>query len=205
MSSLSLVGLLVALFGVPSGSVAFLAAPGAVATWLVHPLWATTALRARRRKRKDATLWFWWLGLACAPMCLGLGAATAWLDDERWSLTYGLVVLWGWAGAIAHGMLTRIVPFLVWLHRCAPLVGRARVPSAKELLPDRSVAVGFGLHLLGLLCGVTACWVGSGVAWRTFGLSLIFAGAWLGWVLTRALSRGKAKGPSVPAALSPRG
>lgn len=190
LASLSLVGLLVALVGVPSGTVAWLALPGAVAAWLLHPAWAVRALRARKRRRRDATLWFWWLGLASAPACLLLGAAAAWLDDERWALTYGLVVLWGWAGAIVHGMLTRIVPFLVWLHRCAPLVGRVRVPSAKELLPDRSVAVGFALHLAALLAGLGACWVGTALAWRAFGSGLFATGAWLLVILVRARFRG---------------
>ena len=204
LSALSLVGLLVALAGVPAGSVPVLALPGAVATWVLQPAWAVKALRARKRRRRDATLWFWWLGLSSAPVCLVLGGATAWLDDERWALTYGVVVLWGWAGAIAHGMLTRIVPFLVWLHRCAPLVGRVKVPTVKELLPDRAVALGFWLHGAGLVAGVVACWVGTGVAWRVFGLALLSTGGWLGWVLTRARLRGTVTSPGAPSAPSTR-
>lgn len=191
--ALTLLGLGVALFGVPAGTVAFLAVPGALAVWGLQPAWALGALRARKRKRSDPTLWFWWLGLGAAPACLLLGAATAWLDDERWPLLYGLAVLWGWAGAVAHGMLTRIVPFLVWLHRCAPLIGKARMPSAKELLPDREVAVSFALHVLALAVGVAAVLLRTALAWRGFGAALLATGAWLGWVLSSALRRAKPK------------
>jgi len=191
--ALTLLGLGVALFGVPPGTVAFLAAPGALAVWGLQPGWALVAMRARKRKRKDPTLWFWWLGMGLAPACLLLGAATAWLDDERWPLLYGLVVLWGWAGAVVHGMLLRIVPFLVWLHRCAPLIGKARMPSAKELLPDAEVTVGFALHVLTLAVGLAAVLLRTALAWRTFGAALLVTGAWLGWVLTSAIRRAKPK------------
>lgn len=191
--ALTLLGLAVALFGVPPGTVAFLAVPGALAVWGLHPAWALGALRARKRRRRDPTLWFWWLGLGAAPACLLLGAATAWLDDGRWPLLYGLAVLWGWAGAVVHGMLTRIVPFLVWLHRCAPLIGKARMPTAKELLPDREVTVSFALHALTLAVGVGAVLAGTALAWRVFGAALLVTGAWLGWELTSAIRRAKPK------------
>lgn len=191
--SLALLGL--AVFGVPLPPVALLALPGALAVWLVHPLWALSALRARKRRRRDATLWFWWLGLGAAPLCLALAVATASREDPRWPLAYGLVVLWGWAGAIAHGMLARIVPFLVWLHWCAPRVGQGNVPSAKELLPDREVAVGFGLHVLALALGLVAVASAEGLAWRAFGVALAATGAALLRGMVVAIGRGRPPAP----------
>ncbi len=46
---------------------------------------------------------------------LGCGSQTPWPYDAY--------------PPIVHGMLTRIVPFLVWLHRFAPRIGEIRVPS----------------------------------------------------------------------------
>lgn len=170
--------------------VPLLALPGALAVWLVHPIWALRALRKRKRRRPDATLSFWWLGLSAAPVCLVLGAASAWRDDPRWPLLYGLVVLWGWAGAIAHGMLMRIVPFLAWLHWCAPRLGKAaHVPSAKELLPDREVRVGLALHVLTLALGAAAVVTGEGSAWRALGIGLLATGAALLRSMLAALLR----------------
>lgn len=180
--------------------VVLLALPGALAVWLVHPIWALIALRARKRKRRDATLWFWWLGMGVAPACSVLAGLTAWLDDPRLALLYGLCVLWGWAGAIAHGMLARIVPFLVWLHWCAPRVGREPVPSAKELLPDREVAVGFGLHVVTLALGAVAVLSGDALGWRAFGGGLLCTGAVLFVGLARAVARGRARPPTLGAA-----
>jgi hypothetical protein len=53
-------------------------------------------------------------------------------------------------------MLTRIVPFLVWMNRFAPRVGQVPVPSARKLLPDHRVRIGFALHEASVLLGATA-------------------------------------------------
>jgi hypothetical protein len=186
----TLLGLVIALLGlVPAAFVPVLVAPGAVAVWGVQPAWALSALNARKRKRRDATLWLWWVAMAMAPLCLVLGALTAWTSLEWVSPLYGLLVLWGWAGALVHGMLMRIVPFLVWLHWCAPRVGQPGVPSARELLPDRLVSVGAALHLLALCCGAVAVTSGH---WPAFGVTLASTGAWLLFALVTTVRRGRA-------------
>lgn len=190
--AVSLVGLVVAVLGaVPHAMVPWLAAPAAVAVWLVQPAWAVRALRARKRKRKDATLWLWWLSLGVAPVCLVLGAVAAWTSVDVAPRLYGFVVLWGWAGAVVHAMLTRIVPFLVWLHWCAPRVGQPGVPSARELLPDRWVSGGAVAHGVTLLFGVAAVLSGHALAWRALGLGLLVTGAWLIAMLVVTLRRGR--------------
>lgn len=169
-----------------------LALPGALAVWAIEPAWALSALRARKRKRRDATLWFWWLGLGTAPLCLVLGAAAVALEAPRVTLALGLAVLWGWSGAIVHGMLLRIVPFLVWLHWCAPRIGQADVPSAKELLPDREVSLGFALHALTLALGLLAIASGHALAWQALGVGLVATGLWLLTAIVLTLRRGRA-------------
>jgi hypothetical protein len=74
---------------------------------------------------------------------------------------------------IVHGMLTRIVPFLVWFHRFAPLVGKVPVPSVKGLLPDRWTRVGFALHVAGLVAGAAAILSRDAILARLAGLLLL--------------------------------
>ena len=95
----------------------------------------------------------------------------------------------GWAGAVVHGMLTRIVPFLVWFHRCAPHVGKIPIPSTRELMPDRAVAFGFWLHLLALFVGASAIATGSPWPWRAFGALLLVTGLHLLARIALALAR----------------
>jgi hypothetical protein len=88
---------------------------------------------------------------------------------------------------IMHGMLTRIVPFLVWLHRFAPLVGKISVPSVKKLHPDALTRFGFALHLGSLLLGVAAIFTASDPLCRLTGLSLIATAASIAYLLLHVL------------------
>ncbi len=157
--------------------VAVAAAPGILAVWVLHPALSAWSLSKRRRKRVDGSLYFWQAGLVMAPLTALAAAAAWWLDAPHWDVLFGWLALWGWAGMIMHGMLTRIVPFLVWLHRFAPQIGQIRVPSIKELHPDALARRGFALHLGSLLLGVAAILTASDFLCRLTGLSLILTAA----------------------------
>ncbi|MCK6545095.1 hypothetical protein L6R52_04450 [Myxococcota bacterium] len=147
--------------------------PGAIAVWVVHPATTLRALAARRRKRRDPSVWFWTLSMALAPIVLVLDALAMWTDEPVFGPLFAFVALWGWAGAVVHGMTTRIVPFLVWLHRCSKWVGlRPNIPSARELYPDRHAALGFFAHVATLVLGVAAIALDLSITWRLLGAGL---------------------------------
>ena len=62
----------------------------------------------------------------------------------------------GWAGLVTHGMLARIVPFLVWFHRFSPLLGKVPVPTMRELLPEKRLKPALALHGATVLAGLLA-------------------------------------------------
>lgn len=135
---------------------AALAAPAAAGAWLVHPVLIWRTIGTRTRKRPDPSLRAWQAGVLVAPL-VALVALTAQLSAApRWDLLLVWLAIWGWAGVIMHGMLTRIVPFLVWYHRWSPLVGKVRVPSMKSLLPTKLAQAGLIVHGLSVLAGVVA-------------------------------------------------
>jgi hypothetical protein len=163
------------------------ALPGSFAVWLLHPSVSAWSLSKRRRKRIDGSLLFWQAGLAMAPLT-ALTAVIAWSTDApRWDVLFGWLALWGWVGMIMHGMLTRIVPFLVWLHRFAPCVGKISVPSVKKLHSDALTRFGFALHLGSLLLGVAAILTASDPLCRLTGLSLIATAASIAYLLLHVL------------------
>jgi len=167
--------------------VAAAAAPGILAVWVLHPAVSAWSLSKRRRKRVDGSLYFWQAGLLLAPLT-ALAALAAWsLEAPHWDILFGWLALWGWVGMIMHGMLTRIVPFLVWLHRFAPLVGKMQVPSIKKLHPDALTQRGFALHLCSLLLGVVAILTRSDLLSRLTGLSLILTAASIAHLLIHVL------------------
>ncbi len=182
---------LVSMLDVPGWGVFVAAAPAAVAVWLVQPAWVARALRGRKRRRRDATLYGWWGSIIVSPLCFGVGAIAAWTTHPTPPIVWGLLVLWGQAGLLVHAMLTRIVPFLVYLHLSAPLVLTHRMRSAKELLRDREVSLGAGLHVFSLVVGVIAAAEGSVTLWRVFGGALSSVAGFLAYELIVAWKRGR--------------
>lgn len=170
---------------VGSGTALVAAAPLAVAVWGIAPAALLHGL-VRRKRSADGSVRFWFAAL---PVALALGplAVAAWaLPDPRWGLAFGWLAVWGWAGTIVHGMLTRIVPFLTWFHRFSPLLGQRRVPAMRALYPDTRVRAGLVLHAGTTIAGLVA--VVTGVVWPA-GVGLLATGGWLGWHLVATLSR----------------
>jgi len=173
----------------PGAWAALGAAPAALAVWGVQPVGVLLSLRRRRRRRVDPSFRFWQGAMAVALLALPAALAAAWLPDPRAPLLLGWLVLWGWAAQVIHGMLTRIVPFLVWWHRFSPLIGRAQVPSMRSLYPRRVVLGGLAAHVVTLALGAAAILSGSDLAARATGVGVVATGLVLGVALARTLAR----------------
>lgn len=169
-------------------------APGAVAVWLLHPLATAHALRNRKRRRKGISQDFWWAGLSVAPLALVAGVLAFALPDPRLPVLFGWLALFGWAGLIVHGMLTRILPFLVWFHRFSALVGLQDVPSMKRMLPHAWTRVGLVAHLAALALGVAAILSASALMVTLTGVAVAATGGALGAAMLRVLSFRPAEG-----------
>ena len=163
------------------------ALPGALAVWALQPALVLHAIRRRKRRRVDGSKGFWQVGLACAPLALVLGAAAVLSDEPRWAVAFGWVAVWGWAGAIVIGMLTRIVPFLVWFHRFSALVGKVEVPAMRRMIPEAWIRLARALHLLTLLAGLAAILLSESLAIRGAGLALLATAVTVAAALTRVL------------------
>ena len=171
----------------PSTLLALAALPAALAVWVVGPGLLWQSLRARRRPRADPSLRAWQAALCCAPavlLCAGLATGGG---DPRWNLAFGWLAVWGWAGLAVHGMLTRIVPFLLWFHRFSHLVGLQPVPPMNRLMPEGAMRTGLLTHALGLACGLGAIGSGSGLLARAAGLCVCATGLCLGYGFVQAL------------------
>jgi hypothetical protein len=134
-------------------AVAIAALPAALVVWLAHPALVLLGISRRKRKRSDASLLFWKTGLAIALLLIPAALSALPHPDPRWQVLFGWLAIWGWAGLIMHGMLSRIVPFLVWFHRFSARVGFEPVPSMRSLLSQRRIKVGFVLHLASVVAG----------------------------------------------------
>jgi hypothetical protein len=165
------------------------ALPAALVVWLIHPALVLRNISRRKRRRSDASLMFWKAGLVSAFLLIPLAFAAMSLPDPRWQLLFGWVAIWGWAAMIMHGMLSRILPFLVWFHRYSARVGLEPVPSMRSLLPQRRIFTGFVLHLGSFLLGVAAILVQTDILAQLTGVVLVFASISLGSMLLHVLKR----------------
>ena len=182
---------LAATLDAPLSVVIGLATPAALAIWGVQP-WVVFRLFAqRRRRREDATLLFWLVSTVCGPLALA-AAITAWqLPTPSAPLLFGWLAILGWAGTLVHGMLLRIVPFIVWFHRFAACGGQFKVPPMRQLLPNAHIAWNFRVHALAVGLGAVAIVSGVDALARAAGLGLAATGGLLAAALIGTLRRSR--------------
>lgn len=157
--------------------------------WFLAGCYAVVTLRLqskRRRRVADATLSFFRLGMM-ALLCAAVFALAALLFpaiDHLGTLSAVLFML-GFAMSLIHGMLYKIVPFLVWFHLFRGGVKRG-VPNMKEIIPEAWMWRHLWLHLSTLLAALCAPWWNA-VAWLA-ALGLLLQGMLLGNALLIAIA-----------------
>ena len=123
-----------AFFVIAAGRLSVLLGFG-LATFAVMTLWLQ---HKRRRRLPDVTLYFWRLAmlslLACVVMAMLASAGFG--NGPRIELLLGAWMIVGFASSAIHGMLYKIVPFLVWLHLHQTHDIQYALPNMKEIMPD---------------------------------------------------------------------
>jgi hypothetical protein len=163
-------------FGLLNGGLAALAA-GLAAGWpfaiclvpavmillavLVFTVDTVRILQSRHKKVLEPTQWHALVGLAFLLVCgtAALRAASAgpgWWLNGRTATTLGLLFLLGFVAQTIMGYLYKIIPFLVWNRRYAPLVGRQKVPLMRDMVHARAAWLTFWLYNTGLICLLSA-------------------------------------------------
>lgn len=156
----------------------FLAGSYAVATlWLQNK---------RRRRVADAALSFFRTGmvalLCAAPFAL---ATLLFPDIDHLGTLSALLFMLGFAMSLMHGMLYKIVPFLVWFHLFRGGI-KSGVPNMKQIIPETWMWWHLRLHRGTLLAALFAPWWNAATWLVAFGLLL--QGMLLGYALLTAIS-----------------
>lgn len=111
---------------------------------------ATLRLQARRRRgRRDFTLRFWRIAMACLIAACILWAAQPLLpggSSGQAAPVIGALALGGASLSVITGMLYKIAPFLAWFHLQSLAAGRWRIPNMREALPEARIRLQFGWH-----------------------------------------------------------
>lgn len=157
--------------------------------WFLASCFALTTLSLqskRRRRVADATLSFFRLGMM-ALICAALFALAALLfpDTDHLGTVSAVLFLLGFAMSLMHGMLYKIVPFLVWFHLFRGGV-KSGVPNLKEIIPETLKWRHLWLHRSTLLAALFASWWNA-AAWLV-AFCLLLEGLLLGYALLIAIS-----------------
>jgi len=156
--------------------------------WFLASSFAVTTLilqSKRRRRVADATLSFFRLGmvsLICAAM---FGLAPLFFPDiDHLAMLSAVLFLLGFAMSLMHGMLYKIVPFLVWFHlfRCGVKIS---VPNMKEIIAEKWMWRHLWLHCSTLIAAIFSLWWDMAV-WLV-SLGLLLQSIILGYSLVTAI------------------
>ena len=184
-----------------SSSLAEAAGEAAFAAGLVLYLWDMQRLyRSRLRRPLELNS----LTAAASLGVLGLalaGALAAPLYPAALDAVPALLLLavTGWLSLLGLGQLYKIVPFLTWLERYAPRLGRGRVPRVQDLVKESRARAWFGLFLSGALVTTAAALLAMPALARVGAAMLLLSTL----VIGRELLRARRGAPSAPQPASP--
>jgi len=156
--------------------------------WFLASCFAVTTLMLqskRRRRVADATLSFFRLGMVSLICAAVLGFANLFYPDtDRLGMLSAIFFLLGFSISLMHGMLYKIVPFLVWFHlfRSGVKIG---VPHMKEIIPENWMWRHLLLHCSTLFAAIFSLWWDMAV-WLV-SLGLLLQGSILGYALITAI------------------
>ncbi len=147
----------------------------------------TLRLQGQRRRRvADATLSFFRLGMVALLCTAVLALATQFLQvGDRVEILAAVIFVAGFAMSLIHGMLYKIVPFLVWFHLFRGGMKNG-VPNMKEIIPEPWMWRHLWLHRTTLLAALLAPWWLT--AARLVALGLLLQAALLGYAVFTAIT-----------------
>ncbi|RMD86749.1 MAG: hypothetical protein D6808_02665 [Candidatus Dadabacteria bacterium] len=145
----------------------------------LNPIYTLKILSRRKKTLNDPTLKFWISGLICSILSFALIIAV-WAFRLNLPVAFiGWLVVPGWAMFIIHGMLCRIMPFLVWFHRFSSLAGKTPIPSLKKILPYEKINISYILHISALIVGAVSFLAHFSSGFRVAGVLMLLCSLYL--------------------------
>lgn len=145
--------------------------------------------------RKELDVWAksMMFGFSTLLLSLGLGviyllgATSPWLHASVWFFMLGFI------GFLITGHLYKIVPFLVWFERFAPLVGKEKVPMLHEMYPKEKANMMFWYSTVGTLLGGLGLLIQNDFLFKAGAMLLTFGAFFLYLSMTEMLGYGEAQ------------
>jgi len=133
---------------------------------------------AKLTVRKEFDIWAKSMIFAFGSLVFSMMAGIVALVTGAESMLHTAIwfFLLGFVSSMITGHLYKIVPFLVWFERFAPLVGKEKVPMLHEMYSKKGAAVMFNFTVAGVVLGGIGLLFESTILFKAGG-SFLFAGA----------------------------
>ena len=133
---------------------------------------------AKLTVRKEVDVWAKSIIFAFISLILSIVLGALYFVTNMESMLHASVwfILLGFISSFITGHLYKIVPFLVWFERFAPLVGKEKVPMLHEMYSKEGANMMFGFTVLGVMLGGFGLLFESDMLFKA-GSSFLFTGA----------------------------
>lgn len=148
---------------------------------------------AKLTVRKELDVWAKSIIFAFISLILSIALGLLYFITDVNSMLHASVwfLLLGFISSFITGHLYKIVPFLVWFERFAPLVGKEKVPMLHEMYSKEGAAMMFWFTTAGVLLGGAGLLFENALLFKAAG-SFLFTGAvFLYITMKKMLSYGK--------------
>ncbi|AKF25600.1 hypothetical protein YH65_09575 [Sulfurovum lithotrophicum] len=133
---------------------------------------------AKLTVRKEMDIWAKSMIFAFGALILSIVLGLVYFMSGRESILHASVwfLLLGFISSMITGHLYKIVPFLVWFERFAPLVGKEKVPMLHEMYSKEGASMMFWFTASGVVLGGLGLLFENDILFKG-GASFLFAGA----------------------------
>jgi hypothetical protein len=123
--------------------------------------------KTKVRKQKD--IYYKYIVFSVANFILTLSLVCIYFIvlDDYLLVVAGFIFLLGFLTPIITAHLYKIIPFLVWFHRFAPLVGKQKVPMLADMVPIKSSDFGFIFYFIGFVLSLIAFSLSSDILFKS--------------------------------------
>ncbi len=148
---------------------------------------------AKLTVRKELDVWAKSMIFAFVTLVLSILFGILYFVTGTLSILHASVwfLLLGFVSSFITGHLYKIVPFLVWFERFAPLVGKEKVPMLHEMYSKEGASMMFWFTVIGVLFGGMGLLFESDMVFKA-GASFLFFGAFFLFItMKKMLAYGK--------------
>jgi hypothetical protein len=143
--------------------------------------------------RKEMDVWAKSIIFAFGSLLFSMatGAVSILTGDASMLHTTVWFFLLGFVSLMIIGHLYKIVPFLVWFERFAPLVGKEKVPMLNEMYSKEGASMMFNFTAVGVVLGGLGLLFESSILFKAGGSFLFFGAIFLVMTMNKMLAYGK--------------